>query len=110
MRKSETPKRAVVAAIVVAAVLVVAPAQAKLQDTSGCERDRQAGDYYCFYPYASTYTNVDQDYAFAADRVQGRVYEPVRLPVREPVRRVVARLMRPRASFARKLSVSADDL
>ena len=61
-------------------------------------------------PASIIYTDVDEGYAFSADRMQGRVYRPTEFPVRERPRRAMARLMRPRISFVRRLGTSVEAL
>ena len=104
------PMARIALSALVGMLLWLGPAQASADPGSGCDRAAQVGQYYCFYPYYSTYTAVDEGYSFAADPVQGRVLRPKPNPVPEPGRPKVLRLMRPRVSFDDALSAGAQSL
>lgn len=90
--------------------LLVAPAEARIEPAAVCDPGQAAEGYFCFHPYATSYTYVDDRYALPADRIQGRSYQPA--VVRRPVVRAKRSrpLMRPRVSFARKLRASTEAL
>jgi hypothetical protein len=70
----------------------------------------QIGVYYCFYPFFSTYTAVDEGYRFDDDLLLGEALVPYVLPRR--VDAIVDRetLVRPRLSFVGEIFESASAL
>jgi hypothetical protein len=92
------------------ALLCARTARADDGDAPGCNRSQQRGDYYCFYPYVTSYTEIDPGYAFGEDPVGGRIYRPRVEAGLERLHRPAPKLSRPRVSYAQHVLDSAGDL
>jgi hypothetical protein len=86
------------------------PARADGGDAPDCDRSQQREAYYCFYPYVTSYTEIDPGYAFGEDPVGGRVYRPRVEPGLERVHRPAPRLSRSRVSYEQHILDSVGDL
>ena len=91
-------------------MLCARTARADVGDAPGCDRSQQRGSYYCFYPYVTSYTEIDPGYAFGEDPVGGRVYRPRVEPGLERVRRPGPKLSSPRVSYQQHILDSAGEL
>ena len=61
-----------------------------------------------FYPYASTYTQVDEPYAFDDDPLEAFIHEPFIMKIEVNRMSVRRSMVRPRASFVELMYESTD--
>ena len=103
-------RKAAAVAVAALAILGSRSAFADVEPAAGCDPEGAVAGYYCFYPYATSYTAIDPGYAFGADPVTGLVYRPRVEAVPARVHRSAPPLMKPRVSYADALASSGDHL
>ncbi len=87
-------------------LLISANASALLLEKVGS--DNWLGEFTHFYPYPTSYTYVDDDYAFDDDPLTAFITEPYFMPV--VVQQVTVRraMVRPRTTFVEKMYQSTE--
>jgi hypothetical protein len=98
--------------ICVAGIVLVATSTVQAHDeaTAACERGPDVAGYYCFYPYVTSYAEIDPGYAFGTDPLGGRVYRPRVEAAIDRTRRPAPALLRPRVSYADHLLGATGEL
>ncbi len=102
------PRSFVLAALVVCAATSVSPRASALLTDKARGDDPMA--YTVSYPYPTSYTYVDEGYAFEDDPLSAFQHEPFIMPIKVKKNNARPVLIAPRMSFVKEMFQSADRL
>jgi hypothetical protein len=94
-------------------VLVVCAATSTSSQASALLLDKAGDDpvpYTVFYPYPTSYTYVDEGYAFEDDPLQAFQHEPLIIPIKVKKHNARPALIAPRMEFVKEMFDSAEVL